>query len=117
MLVERYGYDSQSAGTYYALPYIISGIASPILGIIIDKQGKKALFITVSSALILVACLWTIFIPVSGSYETTANYLCLGPLCILGIGYSVYAAALWSCIPYTVPNRLVGTAYGICTAI
>jgi len=36
---------------------------------------------------------------------------------LLGIGYSVYAAALWGCIPYTVPARLVGTAYGLCTAI
>lgn len=39
------------------------------------------------------------------------------PLILLGIGYSVYAAALWSCIPFTVPKRLVGTAYGLCTAV
>ena len=43
MLEERYGFDS-GAGTMYALPYIISGIMSPILGIIIDKVGKRALF-------------------------------------------------------------------------
>lgn len=33
------------------------------------------------------------------------------------MGYSVYAAALWGCIPYTVPARLVGTAYGFTTAV
>ena len=36
---------------------------------------------------------------------------------LLGIGYSVFAAALWGCIPYTVPPRLVGTAFGLCTAV
>ena len=43
MLEERFGYGS-SSGTFYAIPYIISGICSPILGIIIDKVGKRALF-------------------------------------------------------------------------
>ena len=43
MLQERFGFGN-SAGTFYALPYIISGICSPILGIIIDKIGKRALF-------------------------------------------------------------------------
>ncbi len=43
MLKTRFGFGD-SAGTFYALPYIISGIMSPILGIIIDKIGKRALF-------------------------------------------------------------------------
>ena len=95
-------------------------MASPILGIIIDKQGKRALFIMASSVLILAACIWTIFIPTVTSAQSgdpVNHAMCLGPLCLLGIGYSVYAAALWGCIPYTVPARLVGTAYGLCTAI
>ena len=45
------------------------------------------------------------------------QYLCVIPLSLLGVGYSVYAAALWGCIPYTVDPRLIGTAYGLCTAI
>ena len=43
MLEDRFGFG-KSAGTFYALPYIISGVMSPILGIIIDKIGKRALF-------------------------------------------------------------------------
>ena len=43
MLQDRFGFGS-SSGTIYALPYIISGVMSPILGIIIDKIGKRALF-------------------------------------------------------------------------
>ena len=68
-----------------------------------------------SSVFILLACIITTLI--SPSNEGDPNYVCLIPLALLGIGYSVYAAALWGCIPYTVPARLVGTAYGLCTAV
>lgn len=45
------------------------------------------------------------------------NWLMLLPNVLLGIGYSVYAAALWGCVPYTVQPRLVASAFGLCTAI
>lgn len=98
------------------MPYIISGILSPLLGITIDKIGKRALFIMTSSVLILIACIVTTLIPAADG-PNDPNYLTLIPLTLLGVGYSVYAAALWGCIPYTVPARLVGTAYGICTSV
>lgn len=41
----------------------------------------------------------------------------LGPLVLVGIGYSIYAAALWGSIPYVVEAKTVGTAFGFCTAI
>ncbi len=69
-----------------------------------------------SSVLILLACVVTMLIPAADAGDGP-QYLCLIPLILLGIGYSVYAAALWGCIPYTVPAKLVGTAYGLCTAI
>ena len=39
------------------------------------------------------------------------------PLVLTGIGYSIYAAAIWGSIPYVVPQNTVGTAFGIATAI
>jgi hypothetical protein len=36
---------------------------------------------------------------------------------LLGIGYSVYACALWGSIPFVVPEKLLGSAFGLCTAI
>ena len=64
----------------------------------------------------MLACIVTMLISPSTEAEG-ANYMCLIPLALLGIGYSVYAAALWGCIPYTVPAKLIGTAYGITTAV
>ena len=65
-----------------------------------------------SSVLILLACVITMLIPPAEAGDGP-QYMCLIPLILLGIGYSVYAAALWGCIPYTVPAKLVGTAYGL----
>ena len=70
-----------------------------------------------SSVLILLAALITMVIPAAPPGVIDPEYMCLIPLCLLGLGYSVYAAALWGCIPYTVEPRLIGTAYGLCTAI
>ena len=71
-----------------------------------------------SSVLILLAALITTIIPPADNPDVVdPNYLVIIPLSLLGIGYSVYAAALWGCIPYTVEPRLIGTAYGLCTAV
>lgn len=43
MLEQRFGFGTL-AGTLYALPYIISGVMSPILGMTIDKYGRRPLF-------------------------------------------------------------------------
>ena len=81
MLEKRFGFGDTTASTLYSLPYIISGILSPLLGIIIDKIGKRALFskcqlaaynltifrfrilVMASSVLILCACVFTTIIP------------------------------------------------------
>ena len=47
----------------------------------------------------------------------TACYGVVSPLILLGIGYSIYAAALWAAVPYVVEPKTVGSAFGICTAL
>ena len=96
---------------------MISGLASPILGLMIDKFGKRALFVTQSSIFVLLACATTMLIPPVSPAASSPQYWCIIPLVLLGIGYSIFAAALWGCIPYTVHSRLVGTAFGLCTAV
>lgn len=91
----------------------MSAVLSPILGIIIDKFGKRVIFITSSSFLVALAC----FIAAVCPYTTEPNFICLLPLIIVGFGYSIYASALWSCIPYIVPARTIGSAFGLATSI
>lgn len=41
----------------------------------------------------------------------------LFPLVFTGIGYSIYASAIWGSVPYVVSPNAVGTAFGLATSI
>jgi MFS family permease len=96
----------------FGIPYIISAITSPFLGLMIDKVGRRALLICMSSALLIIAFTSSMFMP-----ECHQCYNEIYPLVLTGIGYSIYAAAIWGSIPYVVPSTSVGTAFGMATAI
>ena len=115
MMVDRFGFTDNEASLWYETPYIISAVASPVLGIVIDKVGKRALFICLSSIFILLACIITLSIPTSDMGDR--NNLIFIPLTFLGFGYSVYAAALWGSVPYVVEPKQIATAYGLVTAV
>jgi len=68
-----------------------------------------------SSIVLLAAHVTNMFLPTCNQGERCFSEL--GPLILVGIGYSIYAAALWGSIPYVVESRTVGTAFGFCTAI
>ena len=62
MLQKRFGFDSL-AGTLFAIPYVISAILSPIVGMSMDKYGYSPLFILYASVMILLACLGCALVP------------------------------------------------------
>ena len=66
-----------------------------------------------SSVLVSFACFFSAMQP---NYDSP-NYICLIPLILVGFGYSIYASALWSSIPYLVLPRTIGTAYGMVTSM
>jgi len=68
-----------------------------------------------SSGILFVAHVINMFLKSCAKGEEC--YSELGPLILVGIGYSIYAAALWGSIPYVVEAKTVGTAFGFCTAI
>ena len=119
MLVDKFGFTEAEASLWYTTPYIISAFASPVLGLLIDCVGKRALFICASSLMILVACAISMVIPDSVKAEDGGhmNKLIFIPLSMLGLGYSVYAAALWGSVPYVCEPKQIGTAYGLVTSV
>lgn len=112
-LVDQFGFKSETAGILYSVPYFMSMVLSPMLGFTIDKVGKRALFITISSVLVAISCFFDAALPT----YTSPNYICLGPLILVGFGYSIYASALWSSIPYIVQPRTIGSAFGLVTSL
>jgi MFS family permease len=112
MLQTKYHFDKITAGYLFGIPYIMSAIASPFLGLIIDKIGKRALLTCFASATLILAFTSSMMMP-----ECHQCYNQVYPLVLTGIGYSIFAAAIWGSIPYVVAPSTVGTAFGITTAI
>jgi len=101
MLYDEFAIPVNTASTLYSLPFFISAILAPPLGYLIDKVGRRALFIGGSSLLVLLSCLLTITLLIATF--TGTNYISVAPLITLGIAYSIYASALWPSIPFVVP--------------
>lgn len=124
MLTVKYGIPEESAPILFGLPYIISACTSPFIGFMLDKVGYRAHFSKLStlSYIQYVVTLSTILLGI-GHFITMLLRPCDGcysevfPLVLIGLGYSLFAAALWAAIPYVVEARTVGTAFGITTAI
>jgi len=112
MLQKKYGFDKIKAGYLFGIPYIISAIASPFLGAAIDRFGKRAFLICLSSIMLIIAFSASMMMP-----ECHQCYNELFPLIFTGIGYSIYASAIWGSIPYVVDPAAVGSAFGLATSI
>lgn len=112
LLQKKYGFDKVRAGELFGVPYIISAIISPFLGAAIDKFGKRAFLICMSSIMLLIGFGASMMMP-----ECHQCYNEMYPLMFTGIGYSIYASAIWGSIPYVVSPNAVGTAYGLATSI
>ena len=112
LLQKKYGFDQIRAGQLFGIPYIISAIASPFLGAAIDRFGKRAFLICLSSLILIFAFGASMKMP-----ECHQCYNEIYPLVFTGIGYSIYAAAIWGSIPYVVSPAATGTAFGLATSI
>lgn len=112
LLQTKYGFDKVRAGYLFGVPYIISAVASPFLGAAIDKFGKRAMLICLSSILLIIGFGASMMMP-----ECHQCYNEMYPLIFTGIGYSIYASAIWGSVPYVVSPNAVGTAFGLATSI
>ena len=87
--------------------YLMAGFLAPIMGAVIDRVGYRAALTAFASAAII------------GVHALLAfTYLePVVPLVLLGIAYSIYAAALWPSVALVVEPKYAATAYGVVTAV
>ena len=106
-MVSKYGYNNSRANSYLLIPYLMSAILTPPVGYFVDRVGRRAELLLVSAASLAVTHFlfaWSSATPLYG-------------LVILGLAYSIYASAIWPSIALVVNENVVGTAYGIITAV
>lgn len=103
----KYAFSQHEANSVDSIVYIISAVASPVLGFMVDKLGYNLSWVLISVIITL------------GSHMLLA-FTFLNPwiaMVIMGIGYSLLACALWPMVAIEIPEHQLGTAYGIMQSI
>ncbi|XP_030241384.1 major facilitator superfamily domain-containing protein 1 [Drosophila navojoa] len=105
--VSTFHLTPEQANTVNSIVYLISAIASPLFGFIIDRVGRNVSWVFVATVATIVAHLLLTF--------THMNpYIGMS---IMGLSYSMLAASLWPMVSLIVPEYQLGTAYGFCQSV
>uniref|UniRef100_A0A0K8WHX6 Lysosomal dipeptide transporter MFSD1 n=1 Tax=Bactrocera latifrons TaxID=174628 RepID=A0A0K8WHX6_BACLA len=105
--MHRFHFTPDQANNVNSIVYLISAIASPVFGFVIDKTGRNvswvfcATFTTIGAHALLA---FTLLNPYIG-------------MIIMGLSYSMLAASLWPLVALIIPEYQLGTAYGFCQSV
>ncbi|KAK9720617.1 hypothetical protein K7432_004027 [Basidiobolus ranarum] len=100
---EKYPGQPETAGTVMSIPSLLSSFGTPLCGLIIDRIGYHGELMTFSALIIMVVHSLLAFTSITPVI----------PYIMLGLGYSIFAAALWPSVPGLVHERQLGTGIGI----
>ncbi|OMJ66286.1 hypothetical protein SteCoe_36920 [Stentor coeruleus] len=103
----RFGYDPMKSGNIMSAVFGVCAFLSPFIGFIVDRIGRRLILVIVSCFFIMIAHILFIVTPDSSEPIYPIFYLIL-----IGLAYSVHSTALWSALPFTVDEKVLGTAYG-----
>ncbi|ESO96144.1 hypothetical protein LOTGIDRAFT_214694 [Lottia gigantea] len=103
----KYGFSPASANSVNSLVYIISAVASPLFGFMIDKSGKN-IFWVIAGIVFTIGCHGVLAFTFINPYVAMS---------IMGLAYSILASALWPMVSLVIASHQLGTAYGIMQAI
>jgi MFS family permease len=97
----------EQAGRLNSLLPLAAMFATPLFGLLVDRVGKRALFMMLGSVLLMPVYLMM-------AYSPTSLYV---PVVMMGIAFSLIPAVMWPSVAYIVDQSRLGTAYALMTLI
>jgi len=82
-------------------------IATPLFGLLVDRVGRRSLFMMFGSLLLV-----PVFLIMA--YSHVSLYV---PMAMMGVAFSLIPAVMWPSVAYIVEQAKLGTAYGLMTMI
>lgn len=104
---EFHGMTREAAGGLNSLLPVSAMIATPLFGLLVDRVGKRALFMMVGSFLLMPVYLMLVYTPVPP----------IVPIALMGVAFSLIPAVMWPSVAYIVEEKRLGTAYALMTLI
>jgi len=105
--IEAHAVPRETAGFLVSMLTLFAMICTPLFGLLVDKVGKRSLFMMFGSALLIPVYLIM-------AYTRVSLYL---PMAMMGIAFSLIPAVMWPSVAYLVESNRLGTAYGLMTMI
>jgi MFS family permease len=105
--MEAHGTTREFGGFLSSLLTLFAMIFTPLFGYMVDRLGRRSLFMMFGSALLIPVYLMMAY--------TSINLLV--PMAMMGIAFSLIPAVMWPSVAYIVDQSKLGTAYGLMTMI
>lgn len=104
---DAHGATREYAGFLSGLITLFAMVFTPLFGLMVDRVGKRALFMMWGSLLLVPVFLMM-------AYTSINLYV---PMGMMGIAFSLVPAVMWPSVAYLVEEKRLGTAYGLMTMI
>ena len=105
--MEVHGTSREFGGFLSSMLTLFAMIATPLFGLLVDRIGKRALFMMFGSLLLIPVYLMM-------AYTRINLYI---PMAMMGVAFSLIPAVMWPSVAYIVEQSKLGTAYGLMTMI
>jgi MFS family permease len=105
--MEAHGTTRELGGFFSSMLTLFAMIATPLFGLLVDRVGKRALFMVFGSFLIIPVYLMM-------AYTGVTLYV---PMAMMGVAFSLIPAVMWPSVAYIVGQERLGTAFGLMTMI
>ena len=105
--MESHHVTRQTAGWMISNLPLAAMFATPIIGLLVDYIGRRALLMTIGSILLLPVYL------IMG-YSSLTLYV---PVIMMGVAFSLIPAVMWPAVSYIVEEKRLGSGYALMTVI
>lgn len=105
--MESHNVTREMAGSLISALPLAAMVATPLIGLLVDYIGKRALLMTFGSILLLPVYLVMGFTNISLYF----------PVILMGIAFSLIPAVMWPAVAYIVEEKRLGSAYALMTLI
>jgi MFS family permease len=105
--MDAHGASRETGGFLSSMLTLFAMICTPLFGLMVDKIGRRSLFMMLGSLLLIPVYLIM-------AYTRTSLFV---PMAMMGVAFSLIPAIMWPSVAYVVEENKLGTAYGLMTLI
>jgi MFS family permease len=123
--MESHGASRGDAGALNGLLPLSAMIATPLFGLLVDRVGRRAMFMALGSVLLMPVYLMMaylpstptiqVWLPLFGAHVWPVSLFV--SVIMMGVAFSLIPAVMWPSVAYIVGQGKLGTAYALMTLI